>query len=221
ELLDIKDGKIYVKGAEERTIRFADLFAPFGYTYQCGELIGQGVYTCPLASEDLETGQGKRVLAYFSYGATAAEVAVNEETGEVKVLRMGSCFDMGQPINPKMCEQQIESGMAMGIGMGLVEEVVVRNGKMLTTSFLDYKYPTAVDVPKLKDMAAMMAPVPHSEGPFGAKGLGEAVMISPSPAIAQAIYEAIGVRMKDTPITKEKILAALMARAGPRAASSQ
>jgi CO/xanthine dehydrogenase Mo-binding subunit len=212
ELLDIQHGRIHVKGAEERSVRIGELFTPFGFLHQGGELIGQGVYTCPLATEELDTGQGKRVLAYFSHGATAAEVAVNEETGEVKVRRMGSCFDMGFPINPKMCEQQIESGMAMGIGMGLTEEIVMRDGKMLTTSFLDYKSPTAMDVPGLKDTGTMMAPAPHSEGPFGAKGLGEAVMISPSPAIAQAIYEAIGVRIKDTPITKEKVLAALRTR---------
>jgi carbon-monoxide dehydrogenase large subunit len=162
----------------------------------------------------LETGQGKRVLAYFAHGATAAEVAVNEETGEVKVLRMGSCYDMGQPINPKMCEQQIESGVAMGIGMALTEEVSVRNGRVVNPSFMDYKCPTALDVPKVDNVGAMMAPAIHKEGPFGAKGLGEAVMVTPSPAIAQAIYEAVGVRIKDTPITREQILAAIKAQAG-------
>ncbi|MBM2831966.1 MAG: coxL [Dehalococcoidia bacterium] len=146
ELMDIKDGKVFVKGAEERTIRIGDLFTPFGFLHQGGELIGRGVYTCPVTTEDLETGQGKRVMAYQAHGATAAEVAVNEETGEVKVLRMGSCFDMGQPINPKMCEQQIESGAAMGMSMALTEEVFVRNGRIVNPSFMDYKCPSALDV---------------------------------------------------------------------------
>lgn len=211
ELLDIKDGRIYVKGAEERSIRFADLFTPLGFIHSAGELIGQGVYTGVLTTEDLQTGQGRRVLAYFSHCATAAEVAVNEETGEVKVLRTASCLDMGQPINPKMCEQQLDSGIAMGIGAALVEEVVVKNGKMMTTSFLDYKCPTALDVPSLANTAALLAPVLHNEGPFGAKGGGEATMITPPPAIAQAIYEAVGVRVHDTPVTKEKLLAAIKA----------
>lgn len=170
------------------------------------------MYTCPVSSEDLETGQGKRVIAYQSHGATAAEVAVNEDTGEVKVLRMGSCFDMGYPINPKMCEQQIEGGSVMGMSMGLNEEVIVKNGKIVNTSFMDYKCPTALDVPANKDFGVMLAPAPHSDGPYGAKGLGEAVMIPPSPAIAQAIYEAVGVRLKSTPMTKEQILAAIKAR---------
>ncbi|MFC1962940.1 xanthine dehydrogenase family protein molybdopterin-binding subunit [Chloroflexota bacterium] len=209
ELMDIKEGRVFVKGAEERSIRFADLFTPLGFLHRGGELIGHGVYTSPVTTEDLKTGQGKRVLAYFSHCATAAEVAVNEETDEVKVLRIGSCFDMGQPINPKMCEQQIEGGAVMGMGMALMEEVVVRNGKIVNPSFRYYRCPSAMDVPQIKDMKAMMAPVIHKEGPFGAKGLGEAVMVTPAPAIALAIYEAVGVRLKDTPITKEQILAVL------------
>ncbi|MDP2744568.1 MAG: xanthine dehydrogenase family protein molybdopterin-binding subunit, partial [Dehalococcoidia bacterium] len=156
ELMDVRDGKVYVKGAEERVIRIGDLFTPFGFIHQGGELLGYGVYTCPVTTEDLQTGQGKRVMAYFSHGATAAEVAVNEETGEVKVLRMGSCFDGGQPINPKMCEQQIESGAAMGIGMALLEEVLVRNGRVATPSFMDYKIPTSMDIPLRKDLGTMM-----------------------------------------------------------------
>jgi carbon-monoxide dehydrogenase large subunit len=216
ELLDIKDGRIFVKGAEDRAIRFGDLFTPFGFLHQGGELIGHGVYTCPISTEDTETGQGKRVLAFFAHGATATEVAVNEETGEVKVLRMGSCFDGGQPINPKMCEQQIESGVAMGIGMALTEEISVKDGRVVNTSFMDYKCPTVLDVPEVKDVGAMLAPALHKDGPFGAKGIGEAVMLTPSPAIAQAIYEAVGARLKDTPITKEQILAAINAQRGKK-----
>jgi carbon-monoxide dehydrogenase large subunit len=145
--LDIEDGRIFVKGVPERAVKVAELFTPLGYLVKGGELIGRGVYTAPISSEDVDTGQGKRVVFGYAHGATAAEVAVNEETGEVKVLRLGDCFDMGQPINPKLCEGQIEGGRAMGLGSTLSEEVVVSQGKVVTPNFMDHKMPTAADLP--------------------------------------------------------------------------
>ncbi|MBM2832656.1 MAG: xanthine dehydrogenase [Dehalococcoidia bacterium] len=146
----------------------------------------------------------------YSYGATATEVAVNTETGEVKVLRMADCFDMGQPINPGLCEGQIESGRTMAIGSALSEEVVVRQGKVVTASFMDYKMPTALDGPYNDKVTTSLVPTHlHRDGPYGAKGFSEGVMVPQSPAIASAIYNAVGVRINDIPITKEKVLDAL------------
>jgi CO/xanthine dehydrogenase Mo-binding subunit len=210
EGLDLKDGVVFVRGVPERAVKVSELFTPLGYLVKGGELIGRGVYTGPVASEDLDTGQSKRPVMGYSYGATATEVAVNTETGEVKVLRMADCFDMGQPINPKSCEGQIESGRTMSIGSALSEEVVVRQGKVVTPNFMDYKMPTALDGPYNDKLTTLLVPTHlHRDGPYGAKGFSEGVMVPQSPAIASAIYNAIGVRIKDIPITKEKVLEAL------------
>src|SRR3990172_3396392 len=129
ELLEVANGVIFVRGVPERAVRVSELFTPLGYLIKGGELIGRGVYTGPVAVENIETGQCKRPVMGYSYGATSAEVAVNTETGEVKVLRIADCFDMGQPMSPKACEGQIEGGRVMALGSALSEEVVVRQGK--------------------------------------------------------------------------------------------
>ncbi|MBM2831485.1 MAG: coxL [Dehalococcoidia bacterium] len=214
EGLDIRDNRIYVKGVPERGLRVPELFTPLGYLVKGGELVGNGVFTCPISSEDINTGQGKRVVAYLSHGANAAEVAVNTETGEVKLLRLGGCYDMGRPINPKACEAMIQMGLAIGTGTALTEEMVVREGRIVNPNFMDYKAPMAMDMPSTDRVAYQFAPAPHREGPYGAKGFAENTPVPVAPAIGNAVYHAIGVRIKDLPITKEKILAALAAKAG-------
>jgi len=97
----------------------------------------------------------------------------------------------------------------MGIGAALYEEMVMSNGVLLNPSFVDYKIPSAECVPNRENLAVMLAGVPHREGPFGAKGLGEGVMIPYPPALSNAIYNAVGVRIKELPLTSEKVLRAL------------
>lgn len=127
----------------------------------------------------------------------------------MKVLRVVSAFDMGQPINPKLCEQQIEGGAGMGVGGTIYEEMIMEQGRVLNPSFLDYRLPTFKDIPSGDKMKSMIAFVPHKDGPYGAKGLGEAVMTPTAPAIGNAVYNAIGVRIKDLPLSAEKVLKAL------------
>ena len=135
---------------------------------------------------------------------------MNEETGEVKVLRMGSCFDMGYPINPKMCEQQSEGGMAMGIGSALYEVTLLEKGRILNPDFTDYKVPLAAQMPFNENMKSIFVEsVPHKDGPFGAKGFAEGVVTGMEPAIANAVYNAVGVRIKELPIAPEKVIRAL------------
>lgn len=138
--LETKDGVVYAVG-ENRKIRINELFSPGGYLLRGGEILGSGTFSGPLESENAETGQGKRPVTYYAHGATAVKVKVNVETGEVKVLRMGTCFDMGQPINPKLCESQMEGGIGMGMGNALYEELVLENGVVANPNFLDYKFP--------------------------------------------------------------------------------
>jgi CO/xanthine dehydrogenase Mo-binding subunit len=117
--LEIEDGRIHMKGVPERAVKVAELFTPLGFLLSGGEMVGRGVY-CPSKShEDLETGQGKQLVAGVGYGANAVEVAVNVETGDVKVLEVSGCFDVGQPINPKGCEGIMEQGLSFGIGNAL------------------------------------------------------------------------------------------------------
>ena len=217
--LETREGKVYVKGARahEKAFTIAEVFPPtFG---QVGllpdevELVGKGAYVNVVTPIDPETGQGERqgerVNAYYGEGAQAVEVAVNVETGEVKVLRACSAFNMGQPINPKLCEGQMEGGMAKAIGAALYEEIIMDNGRVLNPGFKDYRIPFAEQIPSMKDVKSMIVFAPEREGPYGAKGLGEGTTVPMAPAIANAVYNAIGVRIKDLPITTEKVIRAL------------
>ena len=212
ESLDVRGKKVFVRGQPEKAIEVKNLFQPSGVGYapeKC-EIIGKCTFEVPGIPEDPETGQSEKIAAYYSYAAEAVEVAVDTETGEVRILRSAGCFDCGTPINPKMCEAQIEGGMTMAIGAALYEEQLIgEKGETLNPNFRDYKIPTVEDVPNSANMAAMLAPTPHPDGPFGAKGLGEIPTVPGPPAISNAIYNAVGVRIKELPITSEKILKAL------------
>lgn len=211
--LDTRQGKVYAKGKTGVEMKIADLFRPGGYLPKGGEIIGKDTYTCPISPEDPETGQGERLVAYHAHGAYAVEVAVNVETGQVKVVRVGGCFDMAQPINPKLCEAQIEGGTGMGIGTTLYEEMVMNDGVVLNPSLVDYKLPGAEDLPSNRNIKVMLTGMPHREGPFGAKGFSEGALVPMAPAIGNALYNAVGVRIKDLPITSEKVLKTLKDRA--------
>lgn len=219
ELLEIRDKKIYVKGHPGKEIRVQELFNPVGYgiPWTKPEIIGQCSFEIPGIPEDPETGQSERMVTDYCYGAQAVEAAVNVKTGKIKILRSVGCFDAGQPINPQLCEGQIEGGMVMGLGSALYEEMVMENGVVLNPSFLDCKILSAEDLPGNKNFEAMLAGVPHREGPFGAKGLGEGVMIPAAPAVSNAVYNAVGVRIKELPITSEKVLKALKEKAAVKA----
>ena len=130
-------------------------------------------------------------------------------TGAIELVRAGTCFDMGQPINPKLCEGQMEGGLGMGIGNALYEEMISKAGSIANPNFLDYKFPSSLDLPYRANIKSMIAAIPHQEGPYGAKGFGEGTLVAVAPAIANAVYRATGARVKDLPITKEKVLNAL------------
>ena len=213
EDLDLREGVVYVKGGD-KTMKVSDLFSPIGFLLKGGELTGSGTYTGPLEGEDADTGQGKRPVTSYAHGANAVEVMVNVETGQVRVVRNGTCFDMGQPINPKLCEGQMEGGLGMGIGGALYEEMVLSNGEVVNPNLMDYKCPSSLDVPACGDVKSMIAAVPHQEGPYGAKGFSEGGLVAVAPAIANAIFDATGVRIRDLPITKEKVLKMLRSITG-------
>ena len=209
EELEIKEGKVYVKGTPERVITINSLFSRMGHVKGIGEILGRGEFNSTFIPIDPETGQSEKFYDHYSYGANGVVIAVEEETGEVKVLKVAGCFDMGQPINPKMCEGQIEGGAGMGIGTTLYEELSFSEGAILNPNFADYKIPTTMDLPIVENTKSMIAGVPYVEGPFGAKGLGEMTQVPLAPAIANAFFNATGVRIKDLPFSRERVLKAL------------
>ena len=152
-----------------------------------------------------ENGQGSP-YAVFGFGAHMAEIEVDVQLGTVRVLKVTAAHDVGRAINPTLIEGQIEGGVAQGIGMALMEEFFPGKGENLH----DYLIPSAGDVPPVE---SILIEDPSSIGPFGAKGIGEQAVIPTAPAILNAIYDAVGVRIRKVPATPDRVRAAIHAKA--------
>lgn len=212
--LETADSKVFVQGSPEQSIPIKDLFIPMvigGYTLKEGaEIIGKATYYLPGVMPDPETGASEKPAAFYMFVAQAAEVEVDIQTGKIRIVKIVTANDCGKAINPMMVEGQQEGGvLSMGIGSTLLEEVVTDNGVMLNPQLADYKIPTTLDCPDLDHYKSTIIETAHRDGPWGAKGVGEGTMVCSSPAIANAIYDAIGIRFYDIPITPEKVLRAL------------
>jgi xanthine dehydrogenase molybdenum-binding subunit len=147
----------------------------------------------------------------YTFGAHGVRVKVDEETGKVKVLNYVAAHDVGRAINPMLLEGQVYGGVMMGLGYALSEQVILERGENMNPNFRDYKILTA------KDVVPIEAPVLEThdkDGPYGAKGIGEPGCVPTAPAVANAIYNAVGVRIKDLPITPERVLAAIREKKG-------
>ncbi|MBI2854553.1 MAG: xanthine dehydrogenase family protein molybdopterin-binding subunit [Chloroflexi bacterium] len=215
EDLEARGGQIYFRSNPSKSMPVSDLFLPGRATClpHDAELLGQGTFFYKGYSDgDPETGQGTRLTASYCYTAHAVEVAVDTETGEVKVLRFCSATDVGRAINPKLCEAQSEGGIAQGIGSALYEEMLLDRGRVLNCNFHDYGMPRMTELPGNHDLKCFLVEANHREGPFGAKGMGEGAMTPSAPAIANAIYNATGVRLMDLPMSPERLLRALKAQ---------
>ncbi len=204
EDLEAKDRRIYVKGSIEKGMSFAEAICETMAANKMMPVIGKGNYN-PHVQFNMLTGEGNCTPAY-SFASYVAEVEVDKETGVVKVPYLVAAHDCGRAINPTRVEGQLEGSVQMGLGHALMEELVMDKGLVLNSSFLDYKFPTALEMPSIKSVV-VEAPDPH--GPFGAKESGEGTTIPVVPSIGNAIYDAIGVRLKEMPFTPEKILKAL------------
>ena len=155
---------------------------------------------------DPKTGQGETLYVAYTFVTQIIDLEVDTDTGIVEVLKVYTAADIGKAINPKNVEGQIEGGTVQGIGMALMEEQVIKEGITLNPDLTGYLIPTSMDTPHF---ITRLIENEDSEGPYGAKGIGEPATIATAPAIANAIYDAIGVRINDLPITPEKILKAL------------
>ena len=177
-------------------------FGPRGATVQ-----GEGTFTPPSAKPpDKETGQTSKMSAFWMYATQIADVEVDVETGRVKILRIVAAHDAGTIINPEGAESQIVGGVVQGLGTTLCEQMHVSEGVITNPTFVDYKLPTTMDIPEI---VTGFVETFHEEGPFGAKGLSEPALAPTSAAVANAICNAVGVRITSLPITAEKVLNAL------------
>jgi CO/xanthine dehydrogenase Mo-binding subunit len=173
---------------------------------QGGQVVsGEGWYDPPTELVDKVTYKGN-ISAAYGFGAQMAEVEVDTETGVVRVLRLVCANDVGRAINPMAVEGQIEGGAQMGLGYALTEELLVKDGRILNPDFLDYRLFTAADMPPIE---TIIVETDDPGGPFGAKGVGEMGGTPTAAAVANAVYDAIGVRLTELPMTPERILAAL------------
>ncbi|MBC7342477.1 MAG: xanthine dehydrogenase family protein molybdopterin-binding subunit [Clostridia bacterium] len=169
-----------------------------------GSILGRGFFYPP---EEKGSGMWSSPSVFWMYSAHAVEVEVDPETGLVEVVKLAAAQDVGRPINPLNCLQQVEGGGVHGVGTAVMEQLLIDSkGRVLNPNLHDYKIPTAMDAPQIE---AIIVEAPHRDGPFGAKGIGEVVITPTMPAVANAIEDAIGVRIKDLPLTPEKILKAL------------
>ncbi|MBV6521800.1 MAG: 4-hydroxybenzoyl-CoA reductase subunit alpha [Gemmatimonadaceae bacterium] len=166
----------------------------------------EAFYEPPTQLPDWERGYGN-MSASYGFGAQGVEVEVDTETGEVRILRLVAVSDIGRVLNPATLKGQMYGGIAQGVGYALFEEVQTERGRILNPGFTDYKVASAADLDFPIELRFVETNDPH--GPFGAKGAGELALAPTAPAIANAIYNAVGVRVRDLPITPEKVLRAL------------
>jgi len=205
--LDLKLGKFFIKGSPQPVATLAELAPQIVFRRGGLPISGQGNYIVPdfVVKSDPNTQYGNYSIAY-TFITQAARVCVDSETGNVEVLDVWSAIDIGKAINPKACQAQVEGGVMMGIGYALSEEYIVKDGKMLNPNCHDYKLPI---IAKLPHIHSYFLETPDPNTPYGAKSIGEAIGDPTAGAIANAVYNAVGARFKDLPITPEKVLAAL------------
>ncbi len=205
--LDVKNDQIFIKSMPEKRIPISRVSWHIHFNL-AKMLVGKGVWTMPAGSYVPETGKWESPgpMTSYAFASQVAEVEVDPRTGKVKILKITAAHDVGYPINPEQVEGQIQGGVVMGLGYALTENLKIEEGRVLVDDFADYFVRRSPDIPEINPIIVVTN---DPYGPFGAKGLGEAVMCPTAAAIANAIYDAVGVRIKELPITQDKILKAL------------
>jgi len=181
------------------------------YGMQAGNIVGTGIYKPDYVPPDAATGLTPNVTPFWMCAASGAEVEVDTETGHVRIARLITVVDCGRPLNPKIVETQISGAALMQLGFTMFEKMHIDAGQVTNASLADYKIPGMLDVPRVMENEAVDAH--QSNGPFGAKGVGETATFCVSPAIANAIEDACGVRLTALPLNAEAVFRALRAKA--------
>lgn len=177
------------------------------YGMQAGTVIGFGSFKPSYTPTQAVDGSSDNVTPFWMIGATGVEVEVDTDTGRVRVLRMVNVADAGQPLNPSIVATQLSGAAVMQYGLTMTEEMVLDGGQVTNASFADYKIPSINDIDF--PMTNLLVDADHADAPFGAKGVGESGTFGVSPAIANAIHDAVGVRLNSLPLTPEKVFMAL------------
>jgi CO/xanthine dehydrogenase Mo-binding subunit len=207
--LKAKGERVFVASSPDRSLSYAEV-SKAANIYQKGPIQGKASFAFrppPVKPEQIE-GAALKEFPTHGFVTHIAEVEVDEETGEVEVLRMVCSHDIGQAINPGGLEGQIEGGVTQGLGYALLEELLFEGGTLSNGTLVDYKIPNILDVPPIEYHFVERA---DPNGPYGAKGVGESVLVPTAPAVANAVYDAIGARVKALPLTPERVLGALQA----------
>lgn len=204
EDLLFSEGGIYARDHSGRGLTLTDVIAE---ARKRGiDLTGQATFQTPKEKKfDSESGKGIDWLG-FTFGTHAAEVVVDEDTGEVTVLKYACCHDVGQPVHPQSIAGQMHGGVAQGIGFALTEQIISENGHIQTPSLREYLVPTSVDIP---DISTIILASGEGLGAFANRGIGEPPAAASAGAIANAIYDAVGARITELPITPERVFNAL------------
>jgi xanthine dehydrogenase molybdenum-binding subunit len=188
EDIDIRDRQVFVRGTPDRSLPLRAVAMEAIHRSNNVQVMGRGSF------------------APDTFMAQFAEVEIDTETGAVEVIQVVGAHDAGRAINPQIVEGQIEGGIAQGIGYALMEELVLDAGVPVNPQFVDYKLPCATDVGAI---TAIIVDGYEPAGPFGAKGVGEPALVATAPAIANAVFDATGIRLHELPITAERVFTAL------------
>lgn len=201
--LMMEGGKVFERGNSARAISFAELAYAALFSRR-GAIMGIG---SDLREQHLsQNRQFVGSLEETQLGTHVVKLAVDPETGQVKILKYFASHDVGFALNPANVEGQIQGGVSWGIGFGLIEKMVIDEGRVLNNKFSDHKLPRSTDMPTVQ---TQITEVPSRSGPFGAKGVGEPPSVPGAAAIANAIYDAVGVRINELPITSERLWKAM------------
>lgn len=210
--LDVQDGCVVAAGSPATQVSVGEVAHAATWTF--GRMItGQAAYMKPFSAPDEETGECEPHYA-ISYGVCVAEVEVDDETGEVEVIKLIQAYDVGRAINPALVAGQIHGGALMGLGLALLEESYPQypGGEHRGGEFGSYLVPSMRNLPELHDIVLEN---PSAEGPFGAKAIGEMASNAQPPAITNAIHDAVGVWITELPAKPERILRALRTDQAP------
>lgn len=179
-------------------------------TFRGGPIMGRGMFMPEFASamSDPETSQGGKPNVHYTVGAATIELEIDKETGKMRIPKLVLAVDVGKAINPSLIKAQVVGGIVQGLATVLYEDMRFdEKGRLLNPNFTDYKIPTAMDIPA--EIISILVEIPQPDGPYGARGVGEHTMIPAAPLIANAVEDALGIRIKSMPITAEKVALAI------------
>jgi 4-hydroxybenzoyl-CoA reductase subunit alpha len=214
-LLESRNDHIFATDDSRLRLSFDEAVA-FALDFH-GALVSKGTYAPPEEARGGKfKGSGVGPSPSYSYSAQVAEVSVDTETGRVEVRRIIAAHDCGKALNPLCVEGQVEGSVYMGLGQAVQEEMVWNHGRLMNPSLLEYRIPSTLETPEIE---CIIVESHDPEGPFGAKEAGEGSLAATIPAVANAIYDAVGVRINSLPITPEKVLAALREKQKQRSGS--